>query len=133
MRKRKNSKPLLAPLKAKCMHIATKHNFVRLMQISVSRFSKILTKCCKLRRRMRKLCELYTAEQQNTRFLVSRGHTTFFVFLWDGGKRVWTSSQAALVVTLPHGTGSVNKRNVMHTHLVAASTCCYKRITCMYG
>ena len=55
----------------------------------------------------------------------------FSIFLWGGGKRVWTSSQVALVLTLLHGTGSVNKRNVMHTHLVAESACCYKRITCM--
>ena len=32
--------------------------------------------------------------------LVSRGQTAFSVFLWGGGKRVWTSSQAALVLTL---------------------------------
>ena len=52
----------------------------------------------------------------------------FFRFLCGGGKRVWTSSQAALVLTLPHGTGSVNKRNVMHTHLVAVSAYWYKCI-----
>ena len=48
----------------------------------------------------------------------------FFPFFFGvAEKRVWTSSQAALVLTLPHGTGSVNKRNLMHTHLVAASAC----------
>ena len=52
--------------------------------------------------------------------LVSHGQITFSIFFGLVEKRVWTSSQAALILTLPHGTGSLNKRNMMHTHLVAA-------------
>ena len=46
----------------------------------------------------------------------------FFPFFFVvAEKRVWNSLQAVLVLTLPDGTGSVNQRNVIHTHLVAAS------------
>ena len=46
----------------------------------------------------------------------------FFLFFFVvAEKRVWNSLQAVLVLTLPDGTGSVNKRNVIHTYLVAAS------------
>ena len=49
-----------------------------------------------------------------------------YSFLFWVGKRVWTSSQVTLILVLPYG--SVNNRNIMHTHLVAASTYCYKHI-----
>jgi len=48
-----------------------------------------------------------------------------FSFLLGWEKRIWNSSQVPLILALPYGMGSVNKRNVMHFELVAACTCHY--------
>ena len=60
--------------------------------------------------------------------LVSHGQTAFLLFIMGGGKRVWTGSQTALVLALPNGMSSVNKRNVTRMYLVAVNAYYYKRI-----